>query len=395
MSWAFQLPMWIETAMKNLEAWIDSPSASVLDGALRDGTAVIVGAGPSLERNIADLALLKDRAVIIAVDTALRRLAAAGIRPDIAVAVDANAANAKDVDGLDDEALGAILAADQIASPAIVSAFHGPRAFLRSINGTLDLEGRPVPMILPLDRLLAELAGVNDLPSWQSGGSVSTNAFHLAEKLGARRVIFVGQDLAWTRNRAHAGGVGFEDHWCRGLDRFRSRENLERRHLGGEGVLVPAIGGGMVRTSPIMREYLYWFEATFQNGFGRGLDIIDATEGGAQKRGARIMTLREAARSTSKPPMPPGRLLRDRLAKAPAAARPGAFKRLRAAADAAEAALKRPETIAATLPLAQWIALPAYMGSHDLPSEVRADLIQSSHVNAATWLAETLSKAAR
>ena len=50
--------------------------------------AIIVAAGPSLDKNINDLKKAKGKAFIIAVDTALKPLANAGILPDIAVTVD-------------------------------------------------------------------------------------------------------------------------------------------------------------------------------------------------------------------------------------------------------------------------------------------------------------------
>ena len=49
---------------------------------------MIVGAGPSLDDSLAALARSRDRAVVLAADTALRPLLAAGIRPDIVAAVD-------------------------------------------------------------------------------------------------------------------------------------------------------------------------------------------------------------------------------------------------------------------------------------------------------------------
>ena len=55
-----------------------------------DRPAIIIAAGPSLQKNIQDLKEAKGRAFLIAVDTALKPLLKAGIVPDIFITVDGN-----------------------------------------------------------------------------------------------------------------------------------------------------------------------------------------------------------------------------------------------------------------------------------------------------------------
>ena len=54
----------------------------------RNIPAIIVAAGPSLNKNILELKRLKGRAFIIAVDTAIKPLLNAGIIPDMYAVVD-------------------------------------------------------------------------------------------------------------------------------------------------------------------------------------------------------------------------------------------------------------------------------------------------------------------
>lgn len=360
LSYAYQLPIWIKAVRANLSAWAASRSGDALRGACAGETAIIVAAGPSLDHNVADLAPLRDRAIIIAVDTALRRLDAAGIVPDIAVAVDANEANARDVDGLDAEMLDTMLIADQIVTPKIVTAFTGPRVFLRSINWTLGLEGEPKPIIMPLDDLLFDISGQRDLPSWQSGGSVATNAFFLAHYLGCKRMIFVGQDLAYTRNRAHSSGVGHEEGGMAG--RFAPREMMMRERVADGELTVEGWNGERLRTSPVLREYLRWYENTIARGFGRESEIFDATEGGAKKAGMKPIRLRDADKMLGvKKDF--RAILNERLAKAPIAVAGGWEDRMK------NLDLSK---------LARWIALPAYLGSGELRKDVRDDLIAAA-----------------
>jgi hypothetical protein len=391
LSYACQLPKWLATAQSNLATWLDGPDGRAIEGALAGETAVLVGAGPSLDRNVADLRALAGRALIVVVDTALRRIASEGIMPDVVVAVDANDANALDVEGLSGEVLESVLAADTIAAPAIVRAFRGPRVLFRSLNYSYDLEDRPLPMIQPLDALLGEISGRDAFATWQSGGSVSTNALCLIHFLGIRRVILVGQDLAFTSGRAHASGVGHEETGIARFDRFQSREMIERRIVGPGQVRVDGWNGGRVATSEVMREYLRWFEMTIERGFGRDMDVIDATEGGARKKGARPMTLAEAATLVATGTRP-GERLRARLASAPRAGTEGWRDRLKELRLRATTCLGDPDRIASEWPLARWLALAAYMGSRGMPTETRDALVRAAHRSAGEFIVTALGK---
>ena len=44
-------------------------------------------------------------------------------------------------------------------------------------------------------------------PSVTSGGSVSTEAFMIALHLGFRKIILIGQDLAFVGGKTHTSGV--------------------------------------------------------------------------------------------------------------------------------------------------------------------------------------------
>ena len=65
--------------LRNVRSIAAEADAAVLRDAFGGLPALVIGAGPSLDRNIADIAAHRDRALIIAADTALRPLLAAGI----------------------------------------------------------------------------------------------------------------------------------------------------------------------------------------------------------------------------------------------------------------------------------------------------------------------------
>ena len=97
--------------------------------------AIVVAAGPSLDKNIDLLKKIKGRFPIIAVDTALRHMIANGIKPDIVCAADSSYENSLDFVGVEDET-EVILAAELMTHPDIFKVFKGPK-MLVSFGGGL------------------------------------------------------------------------------------------------------------------------------------------------------------------------------------------------------------------------------------------------------------------
>ncbi|MCI9004475.1 MAG: motility associated factor glycosyltransferase family protein [Lachnospiraceae bacterium] len=225
-----------------------------------DRPAIVIAAGPSLKKNIHDLKDAKGRAFLIAVDTALKPLLAAGITPDIFVTVDGN----KPVELFDREEIWNIpmvLSAD--VNYEVVRKHIGKKIF--NYNGEGFIQKFYLDNNVPCSGL-------------PSGGSVSNSAFSLAEQLGFQTIILVGQDLAYTGNRSHIEGSFSEDE-------------IQRKH-GNATAIVEDMDGNMVPTQPNMLMFLQWFEDRMKER--PELRVIDATEGGAKKKGAIIMTLKEA-----------------------------------------------------------------------------------------------------
>jgi hypothetical protein len=174
----------------NLPALVAEGDVASLRDVCRGVPAIVVAAGPSLDDNIQQLRGLDDRVLIVAVDTALRPLRAAGIRPHLVVAVDPSELNAKHLLGVADTG-GSWLVGEGSIDGRVFSEFTG-RAFSFKVS-----DHHPWPWLRAhgLDR--------GALRAW---GSVLTTAFDLACHVGCNPVVFAGADLAYTN------GV----HYCRG-----------------------------------------------------------------------------------------------------------------------------------------------------------------------------------
>lgn len=224
--------------------------------------AILIAAGPSLDKNIKQLKKAKGKAFLIAVDTALNPLAKEGIIPDIAVTVDPH----KPLMLFQNEKMINLPLIYALTSNAQIKNFHkGMRIYQNSIDSFLN------QFIRRFKKPSAFL---------ETGGSVAHSAFSLAQRLGFKTIIFVGQDLAYPNDKEHSESVYNNS----------SRNNIH--NLNKEYFEIEDIYGEKVKTEYNMNQYRLWFEQAVI--VYSEIKFIDATEGGAKKKGMEILTLEEA-----------------------------------------------------------------------------------------------------
>ena len=245
----------IKNTLKNLHFIKESNYTAELLGKIPDDVPIIiVAAGPSLNKNVEDLKKAQGKAFILATDTAVKTLIKHNVHYDAIVTIDIN----KSLRHLEDE---------KCHNVPMFAGITSREEFLEQNKGrkiwiiASDFMGR-----------LYEKYGF-EYPNWIQGGSVATAAFNIARHLGVKRVIFVGQDLAYLGNVSHAGEVAQE--------------------LQGNELYIEDIHGEKIRTREDWRSFLYWYETMIAELHGE-IDFIDATEGGAKINGTRIMKLTDA-----------------------------------------------------------------------------------------------------
>jgi hypothetical protein len=182
--------------LRNVGSIAREADAMRLDGRFNGYPAIVISAGPSLDRNIDALRGLEHQAVLIAVDTALRPLLAAGVIPHLAVALDPTVANAAHLLHLPD-ASGVHLVAEASLHPDALAVFAG-RTFLFQVGNH-----HPWPWLSGIG------CGRVQLQVW---GSVATAAFDLARRMRCDPVVLCGQDLAYTGGRSYCSGTTW-DTW--------------------------------------------------------------------------------------------------------------------------------------------------------------------------------------
>jgi len=265
-----------ENIARNIGWYVATPSMSRLENRHRGEPAIVVSAGPSLRKNIDQLHGLQDKAVIIAVQTTLKPLLEKGVRPHFVTSLDYHEICTRFFENLP---LG--LDTELVAEP-------------KATSGVFELNPGPLSLLGNdfADSLLREMK----LPKARlpSGATVAHLAYYLAEHLGCDPIVFVGQDLGFSDGLCYAPGTSYDDVWRPELSRFCTVEMKQWEQIARERFIlrqIPDHQGRPMYTEERLFSYLQQFERDFARSKAR---IIDATEGGAAKRGATPMPLKDA-----------------------------------------------------------------------------------------------------
>jgi len=266
-----------------------------LEGLCEGRPAIVVSAGPSLRKNIQLLRdpAVREKCVIVAVQTVLKTLLAEGIRPHFVTALDYHELSRRFYEGLTAaDVEGVTLVAECKVNPSVLDAWPG--AIRTPADETLE-------MILP-----PELKG--DHGSIRSGSTVAQLSYFLARAMGCDPVILTGQDLAFTGGLYYGEGAAIHRVWAPELGPFRTLETLEWERIARARKSLRAVedaDGNDLFTDEQMATYLAQFERLFAEDAERGLTVIDASEGGARKRHAEPETLASALARLAGPGAPP------------------------------------------------------------------------------------------
>lgn len=268
---------WVENILGNAARLFDSTRVRDLFGAFAGCPGVIISAGPSLRGNIRFLADMRDRALMVAVDTAVPVLRKRGIVPHLVMTLDAQKYSIKHFMGLRESA--AALVADLVCYPPVMRSYRGPRIVSTTSKYYTSAGGELKREMTPLMEWVEGLAGpVGDI---QSGGSVATSAFDLLLNLGCSPIILVGQDLAYTGREIHCSGTHHNDEWLPRYTRFYNLDTINQNVVRRRKIkYVPAYGGaGTVISDFVFDLYRGWFE----DSAGKvKVPVINATGGGAR-----------------------------------------------------------------------------------------------------------------
>lgn len=254
-----------KTVLKNyLENFINivnGYSAVNFRGLFKDKTAVVVSSGPSLKNNIKYLKEYQDKVLILCAGRSLKELLDNGIKPDFVGAVDPGEIMSGLMSSVASETIP-MICLDQVNSE-LINKYKGPKLFY--ING--------------LKETFSEILG-EKFSNVNLGGSVAHLCTYFAGFLGAKDIVFVGQDLAYTNNEYHSINSSNESlisskALINTNDSFYVEGNTEK----------------LVLTNKNFYIFKTWFEKFISAN--NSINFINCTEGGAKIQGAKPAALKE------------------------------------------------------------------------------------------------------
>jgi len=253
---------WSSNIARNIGIFANSCGANIFYDRFKGLPAIVVAAGPSLTISLPFIRENLNKAVIIAVDTSYKILVRNGIIPHFCLSVDPQIINARYFEGIEDTST--MLIADPMVHPST----------FRFFKGELALSGIAFDMMKWIESICGNKGELSH------GGSVSTNAYDFAKRIGASPVIFVGQDLSFTNGLAHAKGSYLDEQIHNKTFRLNTAEMFNRRQLTFlPKIFLPGIKSKFVHTNQKMIIFINWFQNR------KDPEIINATIDGVRLSG--------------------------------------------------------------------------------------------------------------
>ena len=244
---------WIRNSKKNLEnlsqcrtlnEFLQDQQASAQTNNYFSRDCIIVAAGPSLEKLLPYMKVLKKRFTIICVETALRALLRYKVQPDFIILTDPQYYAYMHIANL--SAPESILICPISVYPAVF------RFDCSEILVCSDL--------FPISSFFEKQLGpFGDLGA---GGSVASSAFNLAYLLKAARIFLAGLDLSFPTKQTHIKGSSAEQTFHTKSNRLVSAEKSSCTSMySANPEYGTAYNGQRVLTDSRMKMFAWWFES--------------------------------------------------------------------------------------------------------------------------------------
>ncbi|EAL8869418.1 DUF115 domain-containing protein, partial [Campylobacter coli] len=225
-------------------------------------TAIIVSTGPSLTKQLPLLKKYANKATIFCADSSYPILAKHGIKPDYVCMLERDEIVAEcfnnDFKDFDKDII--FLVASLVHKKTISYLEKNQRKYM------LIIKGQP----------FARYLGLDDYGYINAGMSVSHMAYELAENLGHKNIILIGQDLAYAKD-GQTHSQGFIHANLHNGDYERDLDKFSTTAYGGNG---------KVQSSEIWTLFRHNFEKDIVNiKMNYHITTYNCTEGGARIEG--------------------------------------------------------------------------------------------------------------
>lgn len=213
-------------------------------------TALILGAGPSLEEGLLLLKRHRHRYTVFCTDTAFPAICADGITPEFFIAIDPqNISYQHTIGNFPKETIGIFDLSAQTA---------GARRFHKNGNAFFFTAGGH-----PLVQTAALFSPFPQLTT--NSGTVAVAACHAAQALGYRHIEYSGMDFAYTGGKAYSRGTYLWDQYAVSAARICPQEHSFVRLMFRTETYTDRTEKGITYRTPLLDSYKDAFEAEKQS----------------------------------------------------------------------------------------------------------------------------------
>jgi hypothetical protein len=253
----------IEHHIKNLPLMLTNPYYTQLKNKKNSDLAIIVSTGPSLTKQLPLLKEIQDYVTIISVDASMPILEKWNIVPDFVTSIERVKATSKFFEKTSKNFQEKFIT---------LHASLQHKKVLKHSFGNKILVMRPYPYNYFFKLNKYGYLGI--------GMSAANMAYELAYFLGFKKIVLIGQDLAYAEDgHSHADGHVY------GKNEVKFKDSDE--------YVVKYGGNGVIRTSKIWNMFRNFFENDIEYTKKEGIETINSTEGGARINGAIEMPFKE------------------------------------------------------------------------------------------------------
>ncbi len=284
--------VWTKALIENILSVLKNPDLHVLKDKFKGKPAVIISAGPSLDKNIQDIKPYRDSVIVFCVGTAFKAAVKHGIIPDFVVVIETS-----------------FLTKIQIDLPELekVNVIVGTNTF----KGVFDL--KPASFFnyhsnkTPAAKNFGEILGV-PINLYETAGTVSIISLYAAKMLGCDKIILIGQDLAYTDNNCYSENciygayklneskeIGVEGKTKIELQQVYDEDRIinHSKILNKDLCQIKGQNGKTLITRPDFLLFSKYYEEIARK-YSSEIKLVNSTEGGAFLEGFEHISLREA-----------------------------------------------------------------------------------------------------
>ena len=238
--------LWCRNSMTNIKQLGELDYISCFENtASAELPFLIVGAGPSLEKLLPHVKELKEKCVIVCVETALRALLRVGVQPDFIILTDPQFWAYRHIAGL--KSPESILITEVSTYPAVFR-FNCKKVMLCGSQ-------------FPVGQFFENKLGVNP-GNLGTGGSVASSAWNFAYFCGAKNIYVSGLDFAFPKNQTHIKGSSAEQTFHTISNRLSAPDKFTAAALySANAVMSKDYNGNPVLTDSRMKMFSWWFES--------------------------------------------------------------------------------------------------------------------------------------